>query len=112
MDSLARQAEDEARLGAFCTVFTATEVLGRIREGAPLAALVKGLFRSVIKRVLEMDSIQGAVVMTGGVVAHNPYLVEMMAQELGREVLTPPQPQLAGAIGAALLALRSREPAR
>lgn len=112
MDSLAREAEDEARLGAFCTVFTATEVLGKIREGAPLAALVKGLFRSVIKRVLEMDSIEGAVVMTGGVVAHNPYLVEMMAQELGREVLTPPQPQLAGAIGVALIALRSHEPAR
>ncbi|MFH1061036.1 MAG: acyl-CoA dehydratase activase [Pseudomonadota bacterium] len=107
LDALARAAEDEAVLGSFCTVFTATEVLGKIRDGVPVEALVKGLFHSVVKRVLEMDSIEGAVVMTGGVVAHNPFLVEMMAEELGREVLTPPRPQLAGAIGAALLALRA-----
>jgi len=107
LDGLARAAEAEAALGSYCTVFTATEVLGKIRDGVPVEALVKGLFHSVVKRVLEMDSIEGAVVMTGGVVAHNPFLVEMMAAELGREALTPPRPQLAGAIGAALLALRA-----
>ncbi len=107
LDQLARSAQDEASLGSYCTVFTATEVLAKIREGVPVGNLVKGLFRSVLKRVLEMDTVENTVVMTGGVAAHNPYLVEMLAQELGQKVLTPPQPQLAGAQGAAILAMKN-----
>jgi predicted CoA-substrate-specific enzyme activase len=106
-DDLARRAEDEAIMGSFCTVFTATEVLSKIRDGVAVEALIRGLFRSVLKRVLEMDTMEGAVVMTGGVVAHNPFLVEMMQQELGQEVLLPPRPQLTGAEGAAWLAQKS-----
>ncbi len=105
-NDMAKGATHEASLGAFCTVFTATEVLGKIREGVPVEALIKGLFASVIKRVREMDVLDNTVVMTGGVVAHNPYLLEMMAAALGQEVFTTPRPQLTGAEGAALLALR------
>jgi (R)-2-hydroxyacyl-CoA dehydratese activating ATPase len=43
--------------------------------------------------------------MTGGVVAHNPYLVEMVKEMTGEEVLVPEHPQLTGAVGAALFAL-------
>jgi predicted CoA-substrate-specific enzyme activase len=106
LDGLARRAAEAASLGAFCTVFTATEVLGKIRQGEPVESLVKGLFATVLKRVQEMDVLEDTVVMTGGVVAHNPYLAEMLAETLGREVKLPPRPQLAGAEGAALLARR------
>ena len=105
-DGLARASSAQVTLGAYCTVFTATEVLAKIREGVALEDLVKGLFKSVIMRVREMEAFSGEVVMTGGVAAHNPYLVEMMAEELGQKVLTPPKPQLTGAWGAALFALR------
>ena len=47
------------------------------------------------------------VVMTGGVVAHNPYLVQMAEDMVGRKVLVPEHPQLTGAIGAALYAMDS-----
>ena len=77
MDDLARQSKDMVKLGSFCTVFSATEVLENIRNGNKVPDIVKGLFFSVIKRVLEMDSFTENVVMTGGVVAHNPYLVTM-----------------------------------
>ncbi|MGD9125490.1 MAG: acyl-CoA dehydratase activase [Desulfarculaceae bacterium] len=105
-NQLAEEAQSETTLGAYCTVFTATEVLGKIREGVAVQSLVKGLFRSVIKRVREMDTFEGAVIMTGGVVEHNPYLAQMLGSELGCEVFVPPHPQLTGAEGAALLALR------
>ena len=59
---------------------------------------------SVIKRVLEMDSLTERVVITGGVVAHNPYLGEMMEKIAQREILIPEYPQLTGAVGAALFA--------
>ncbi|MCB2185661.1 MAG: ATPase [Deltaproteobacteria bacterium] len=106
-DRLAREAAEEVSLGSFCTVFTATEVLAKIRHGVPVGNLVRGLFGSVLKRIREMDPLAGEVVMTGGVVEHSPYLAEMLAAQLGRPVLTPPHPQLTGAWGAALLARRS-----
>lgn len=104
MDGLARKSQEMVELGSYCTVFTATEVLEKIRQGKKVEDIVKGLFLSVIKRVLEMDSLTDKVVMTGGVVAHNPYLVEMVREISKKEVLVPPWPQLAGAFGAGLFA--------
>jgi predicted CoA-substrate-specific enzyme activase len=104
LDELARQSQDAVELGSYCTVFTATEVLERIRQGAKVPDIVKGLFGSVIKRILEMDVMGARVVMTGGVVAFNPYLVMMVEEFIERPVLVPPHPQLAGAWGAALYA--------
>jgi predicted CoA-substrate-specific enzyme activase len=104
MNDLAVQSTDLVELGSYCTVFSATEVLGRIREGKKSPDIVKGLFLSVIKRVMEMDSLTDKVIMTGGVVAYNPLLVEMVEEMIGREVLVPEYPQFTGAIGAALFA--------
>jgi len=107
MDGLASRSEDMVKLGSFCTVFSATEVLENIRHGKKINDIVKGVFFSVIKRVLEMDAMTEKVVMTGGVVAHNPYLVIMAEEMIGRKVLVPEHPQLTGAIGAALYAMIS-----
>jgi len=43
------------------------------------------------------------------VVAHNPYLVEMAGEMIGRPVMVPEFPQLAGAVGAALYARDARK---
>jgi predicted CoA-substrate-specific enzyme activase len=104
MNHLAMQSTHIVELGSYCTVFSATEVLGRIREGKKLPDIVKGLFLSVIKRVMEMDSLTEKVIMTGGVVAHNPFLVEMVEEIIGRKVMVPEFPQFTGAVGAALFA--------
>lgn len=108
MNGLATEAENIIKLGSYCTVFSATEVLENIRNGKPLADLMKGIFYSVIKRVLEMDSLTEKVLMTGGVVAHNPYLVKMTEEIIRMEILVPKLPQLTGALGAALFALENR----
>jgi activator of 2-hydroxyglutaryl-CoA dehydratase len=92
-------------LGSFCTVFSATEVLEKIRQGKKVPDIVKGLFQSVIKRVMEMDALSEHVVMTGGVVAHNGYLIKMAEEMIGRPILVPEYPQLTGALGAALYAM-------
>jgi len=104
MNAMAERSTDMVRLGSFCTVFSATEVLEHIRHGKKIEDIVKGVFYSMIKRIVEMDSLTAEVVMTGGVVAHNPYLVRMMEELIGRPVLVPPHPQFTGAIGAALYA--------
>ena len=109
MDGLASRSENMVKLGSFCTVFSATEVLENIRHGKKIDDIVKGVFFSVIRRVLEMDSMTENVVMTGGVVAHNPYLVKMAAELIGRKPLVPEHPQLTGAIGAALYAMKTNK---
>ena len=107
MDGLASRSENMVKLGSFCTVFSATEVLENIRHGKKIDDIVKGVFFSVIRRVLEMDSMTQNVVMTGGVVAHNPYLVKMAEELIGRKPMVPEHPQLTGAIGAALYAMKA-----
>ena len=104
MDRLASRSEKMVKLGSFCTVFSATEVLENIRRGKKLPDIVKGVFYSMIKRVLEMDTLTPKVVMTGGVVAHNPFMVKMTEKIIERKILVPDYPQLTGAIGAALYA--------
>jgi len=105
MDAMARQSKEAVELGSYCTVFSATEVLEKIRQGKQVTDIVKGLFSSVIKRVMEMGSLTDTVVMSGGVVAHNPYLVTMIGERIEGRVLVPDYPQLSGAVGAALYAM-------
>ncbi len=107
LNNLAEKASEEVQLGSYCTVFTATEILAKIREGVKVESLVRGVFGAVIKRTVEMDPLEGDIVMTGGVVAYNPFLKEMFRERLGKEIFVPPLPQLAGALGAALYALEA-----
>ncbi len=107
MNGQAEKATGIVKLGSYCTVFSATEVLEKIRQGKKVPDIIKGLFLSVIKRVMEMDALTEQVVMTGGVVAHNPFMVSMVEELIGRKVLVPEHPQLTGAVGAALYAMES-----
>jgi predicted CoA-substrate-specific enzyme activase len=104
LDELARTSKRAAPLNSYCTVFASTEMLSRIRAGEPLEDLVLGAYESVIRRVTEMTQLRGTVVMTGGVVAFHPIVAEIMERETGTRVKVPPEPQLVGALGAALIA--------
>ncbi len=105
LNELAEKSKKDVQIGSYCTVFSATEILTRIREGVEVSDLVKGIFTSVIKRALEMDPLEGNIVMTGGVVAYNPFFVLMFEEKLRKKIFVPPLPQLTGAFGAALYAL-------
>lgn len=104
LDRLAHQATDPVSLGSFCTVFTMTEILGLIRQGSRIQDIAHGVYDSVVKRILEMDPLAGDVVMTGGVVEHNPIVAELLSARLGHEVSVLERAQLAGGFGAALKA--------
>ncbi|HEY7726553.1 MAG TPA: acyl-CoA dehydratase activase [Anaeromyxobacteraceae bacterium] len=101
---LAAASTEEIALGSFCTVFTGTEVLGLIRQGKRPADLARAAYRSVVKRVLEMERVEGKVVATGGVVAHHPMVVELLAEAVGAPVAVPEHPQEIGAVGVAMAA--------
>jgi activator of 2-hydroxyglutaryl-CoA dehydratase len=104
LNGLARGTGTTARIGSYCTVFSATEVLERVRAGERTDDIVRGLFDSVAKRIIEMGTLTGRVIMTGGVVAHNPIVAELLTQRAGVKVEIAPHPQEMGAFGATLCA--------
>ena len=107
LEPLARGAGEAVRLSSFCTVFAKTEILSHLARGVSVAEIVLGAFHSVVARIVEMDPLDGDVVMTGGVVAHNPTVATILAERIGRPVAIAPEPQFVGALGAALVACQN-----
>lgn len=108
LNKLAAKSDKEIALNSFCTVFASTEILTRIKEGEKIEDMVRSAFESVGKRVIEMDTLEGTMVVTGGVVEYNDYLLKVLSKSVGKEILTPPHPQLTGAFGAALFAREAK----
>ncbi len=104
MDALAAESREELELSSFCTVFAGTELLTLIRGGNRPADLAMAAYRSLVKRIVAMDVLQGRVVATGGVIAHHPTMVRLLSHELRVDIMVPPHPQEMGAFGAALAA--------
>jgi predicted CoA-substrate-specific enzyme activase len=104
LNELAARSTKHIALNSFCTVFAATEILERIRAGEKVEDIVRAALHSVVKRVVEMDTLQGPLVLTGGVVAHNPVLAQLASEAFGTPALVPPDAQFVGALGAALFA--------
>ncbi|TEB07531.1 R-phenyllactate dehydratase activator [Pelotomaculum schinkii] len=102
---LARGAEP-VQISSMCTVFAESEVVSLLAQGVSKERIISGIHRSVAGRVASMAGRLGRgrrITFTGGV-ARNGGVREFLARELGQEVTVAPEPQMAGAIGAALLA--------
>jgi predicted CoA-substrate-specific enzyme activase len=104
MNILASNSSYDAPLSSFCTVFASTEILSRIKEGERIEDMAKSAFESIVKRVIEMDTLDGNLVITGGVVKYNDIILKILSKQIRKEILKTPHPQLNGAIGAALFA--------
>ena len=104
LDELARKSQKQVKIGSYCTVFASTEVLSLIRSGVQAEDLARGVFESVVARVLEMIPLADTVLLCGGVVAYFPIVAEIFRVHVKGEVIVPPHPQLTGAFGAALFA--------
>lgn len=100
-------AEKEIAISSMCTVFAESEVTSLVAKGENRLEIAGGLHLSVVKRAVGMlrRVIQkdGPIVFSGGV-ALNQCMREKVGIALKREVLTPQDPQIMGAYGAALLA--------
>ena len=100
-------------ISSMCTVFAESEVTSLIAKGHTPQDIAMGLHKSVISRVAGMIkrvSGEGDIVFTGGV-GHNPCMQKLLAEKLDRKVLVPEEPQLVGALGAALLAKEAAQAA-
>ncbi len=109
IDNLAKlsdHATEEIIISNTCTVFAESEVISQMASGAKRENVAKGAHRAVAKRVAGLGSRVGMmldVVMTGGV-ALNKGVVDALEKEIGEKIVVAENPQLMGALGAALFA--------
>jgi len=95
----------DLQINSMCAVFAESEVTSLIAKGQDRQEIARGLHLSVVKRakgMLNRVDARGPVVFSGGV-AQNPCMVQLMADALGKAVLVPEQPQMMGALGAAVI---------
>jgi predicted CoA-substrate-specific enzyme activase len=98
-------------VSSICTVFAEQEVAQHLAAGAAVEDVLAGLHAALASRILVMVrrlGIERQIVLTGGC-ARNPALVRALEERLGAPVITPPEPMLTGALGAALLAREAVE---
>lgn len=97
-----------ASVSSYCSVFSASEVLERLREGATREQVALGCVRSVAQRVLELGFFQDPVVVSGGVAEYYPGVLRGLETLSGLRVAALPEPIYTGALGAALAAFTGR----
>lgn len=109
INAIALKSNKDTSLGSYCTVFASTEILTRIKEGEKVEDMIKSAFESVVKRVIEMDTLEGNIVLTGGVIEYNNLILKILEKCAKVKIHTPPNPQLIGAYGAALFAKEAKD---
>ena len=98
-------------LASTCTVWAQADVIRFINSGVPIADIGAGVNGAMAKRVAILVNTvkpEGDVLMTGGV-AKNLGVVATLEKLLGRKIIKARKadPQIAGAIGAALFAMEA-----
>jgi len=97
------------RISSMCTVFAESEVVSLIARGEDSRRVALGLHQAIVDRVGSMVrrvGVQERFVFAGGV-AHNPCLQKLFADALNVPLAVPDDPQIVGALGAALHAWRT-----
>ncbi len=107
MGKLALSSSQEVPISSTCAVFAESEVISMLARGKALEAVIRGLHRALVKRVVAMIDNVGLVsplILSGGVVC-NEAVQKMIEEETGVKPLVPEHPQLMGAYGAAIIGL-------
>ncbi len=106
MGPISLTSDDPCEISSTCTIFAETEVVVLRAAGKDRKNLIAGVHKSLTNRVAIMAkamNIQPAAVFTGGV-AKNTGVKKFLEEEIGTEFLVPDEPQIIGALGAALFA--------
>lgn len=110
LGEISLQAQDALQISSTCTVFAESEVVTLVAEGVSRQDIVAGLHAAIAKRTLSMVKRLGLVppvAMAGGV-AKNRGVVKAIEDEVGQPLIIPPEPQIIGALGAAILAMEGQ----
>jgi len=105
---LSALSTEDVRISSTCTVFAESEVVALVAKGVAKEDIIHGLHVSIAERIYAMVMrlrAEPPFVMTGGV-AKNSGVVTALEERLKAKLLVPEEPQIVGALGAAILAGR------
>lgn len=105
----ALEAKNGMQISSMCTVFAESEVTSLVARGEDRQDIALGLHRSVVQRALSMlkrVTVKEPILFAGGV-ARNPCIRLLLEETLGANILVPENPQMVGALGAAILGGKS-----
>lgn len=105
MGTVAAEAKKSIDVTGYCAVFAESEVISHIHRGEPVEHIIAGVHESAVNRAVEVIrhvGIQKEVIVTGGV-ARNKGIIKALERKLGLNVKVPEEPQIAGALGAAII---------
>ncbi len=106
LSSLSKKANRVAKISSVCTVFAESEVISYISRGEKVENIVAGIHESIASRIAGMVKRIGVkkdVVLTGGV-AKNDGVRLALERKLDVSIKVPKEPQIVGALGAAIFA--------
>lgn len=101
------EIKEDIVISSMCSVFAQSEVVSLIASGKRVEDIIHGLNRSIATKVLSLAGrkvLEREWMMTGGV-ARNVGVVNAIEEKLGGKVIVPDEPEICGAIGAALIAI-------
>jgi len=104
MSHAAINSENPSKISNMCTVFAESEVITLLAKGESRGNIAAGLCNSIAERIATMVKrigLKEEVIMTGGV-AKNRGVVKLLENKLNTKILVPEEPQIIGALGAAL----------
>ncbi len=105
---LSLRAQDPQPISSICAVLAESEVINQVTAGKSTEDILRGAHNSIAERVVALVRQVGAqpeITLTGGV-SKNIGLVRALEERLGAPLNFGPESEYAGALGAALLALR------
>lgn len=100
------ESTDEVRISNTCAVFAKSEAAALVRQGRDRRDILAGVHEAVAARVhslLRRVRVEPDFVIAGGI-AKNVGVVRRIEARVGLTALLPPEPQIVGALGAALFA--------
>ena len=105
MSKLAEKSDFDRELNSFCTVFAKTEIMNWIFDGISIEDISRGIYLSIANKVAKMRLHPDIpTFMIGGVVAHHPYLQNILAEKFNLNIEIIEHPQYVVSLGAALIA--------
>jgi predicted CoA-substrate-specific enzyme activase len=107
---MAARSRSPAAISSMCVVFAETEIIGLLAGGRAREDIVAGVQTAIAARIVAMAgrNVESPIVFTGGV-ARISGMETALQTALGHPVAVSPEPQMTGALGAALLARRHSE---
>jgi predicted CoA-substrate-specific enzyme activase len=98
--------DEEITISSMCSVFAESEVISLVAENKEIPDIIHGLNVAIASRIAALLNRVGknpGYMMTGGV-AKNKGVLKAIEAKIGSEIYVWDEPQICGAIGAALLA--------